>query len=154
MKPVGGKNRQRPTSLTAPKCWSRTPPDRGLVCGFGQSRKSNGGKTAVSSLKKGMKGPERAEIGNNSACGLDQPGEIVMDPKRRKVLAEDACCRMCRVLKAVRLSERAPLWHQLGWSMASAEFCMHQARQYVLDRQPVSTNRLAANAAVPEELAD
>jgi len=101
-------------------------------------------------LEKGMKGLSAPKIEGKFSLRASITGEIVMDdvfvPEENKFPEVKGLTGPFSCLNNAR--------YGIAWgAMGAAEFCMHQARQYTLDRV-VFGRPLAANQLVQKKLAD
>ena len=101
-------------------------------------------------LEKGMKGLSAPKVGGKLSLRCSVTGEVVMDGV---VVPESALLPNVEGLKGpFGCLNRAR--YGIAWgAMGAAEFCWHQARQYVLDRKQFG-RPLAANQLVQKKLAD
>jgi len=133
--PGGMKTVARKTSdgyvLSGSKMWISNAPIADVFVVWAKSE-AHGGKIRGFVLEKGAKGLSAPKIGGKLSLRASITGEIVMDGVE---VGEDALLPGVEGLKGpfgcLNRARYGISWGALG----AAEFCMHAARQYGLDRQ-------------------
>ncbi|MDS9467618.1 acyl-CoA dehydrogenase [Paracoccus sp. MBLB3053] len=133
--PAGMKTIARKTEggyvLSGSKMWISNAPIADVFVVWAKSE-AHGGKIRGFVLEKGMKGLSAPKIGGKLSLRASITGEIVMDAVE---VGEDALLPGVEGLKGpfgcLNRARYGISWGALG----AAEFCMHAARQYGLDRQ-------------------
>ena len=133
--PAGMKTRAKKTAngyvLNGSKMWISNSPIADVFVVWAKSE-AHGGKIRGFVLEKGMKGLSAPKIGGKLSLRASITGEIVMDNVE---VGEDALLPNVEGLKGpfgcLNRARYGISWGALG----AAEFCLHAARQYGLDRQ-------------------
>jgi glutaryl-CoA dehydrogenase len=133
--PAGMKTVAKKTAggyvLTGSKMWISNSPIADVFVVWAKSE-AHGGKIKGFVLEKGMKGLSAPKIGGKLSLRASITGEIVMDNVE---VGEDALLPHVEGLKGpfgcLNRARYGISWGVLG----AAEFCMHAARQYGLDRK-------------------
>ncbi|MGO4854961.1 acyl-CoA dehydrogenase [Phaeovulum sp. W22_SRMD_FR3] len=133
--PAGMKTRAEKTAtgykLTGSKMWISNAPIADVFVIWAKSE-AHGGKIRGFVLEKGMKGLSAPKIGGKLSLRASITGEIVMDGVE---VGEDALLPHVEGLKGpfgcLNRARYGISWGVLG----AAEFCLHAARQYGLDRK-------------------
>ncbi|WBU64618.1 acyl-CoA dehydrogenase [Paracoccus aerodenitrificans] len=133
--PAGMKTRARKTEsgyvLNGSKMWISNAPIADVFVVWAKSE-AHGGKIRGFVLDKGMKGLSAPKIGGKLSLRASITGEIVIDNVE---IGEDALLPDVEGLKGpfgcLNRARYGISWGALG----AAEFCLHAARQYGLDRQ-------------------
>jgi glutaryl-CoA dehydrogenase len=133
--PAGMKTRAEKTAtgykLTGSKMWISNAPIADVFVIWAKSE-AHGGKIRGFVLDKGMKGLSAPKIGGKLSLRASITGEIVMDGVE---VGEDALLPHVEGLKGpfgcLNRARYGISWGVLG----AAEFCLHAARQYGLDRK-------------------
>ena len=133
--PAGMKTRAEKTAtgykLTGSKMWISNAPIADVFVIWAKSE-AHGGKIRGFVLEKGMKGLSAPKIGGKLSLRASVTGEIVMDGVE---VGEDALLPHVEGLKGpfgcLNRARYGISWGVLG----AAEFCLHAARQYGLDRK-------------------
>ncbi|WBU55852.1 acyl-CoA dehydrogenase [Paracoccus sediminicola] len=132
--PAGMKTRAKKTEngyvLTGSKMWISNSPIADVFVVWAKSEE-HGGKIRGFVLEKGMKGLSAPKVGGKLSLRASITGEIVMDNVE---VGEDALLPNVEGLKGpFGCLNRAR--YGISWgAMGAAEFCLHAARQYGLDR--------------------
>ena len=132
--PAGMKTRAKKTAngyvLNGSKMWISNSPIADVFVVWAKSE-AHGGKIRGFVLDKGMKGLSAPKIGGKLSLRASITGEIVMDNIE---VGEDALLPNVEGLKGpfgcLNRARYGISWGALG----AAEFCLHAARQYGLDR--------------------
>ena len=132
--PAGMKTRAKKTAngyvLNGSKMWISNSPIADVFVVWAKSE-AHGGKIRGFVLEKGMKGLSAPKIGGKLSLRASITGEIVMDNVE---VGEDALLPNVEGLKGpfgcLNRARYGISWGALG----AAEFCLHAARQYGLDR--------------------
>ena len=132
--PAGMKTRAKKTAngyvLNGSKMWISNSPIADVFMVWAKSE-AHGGKIRGFVLEKGMKGLSAPKIGGKLSLRASITGEIVMDNVE---VGEDALLPNVEGLKGpfgcLNRARYGISWGALG----AAEFCLHAARQYGLDR--------------------
>ena len=132
--PAGMKTRAKKTAngyvLNGSKMWISNSPIADVFVVWAKSE-AHGGKIRGFVLEKGMKGLSAPKIGGKLSLRASITGEIVMDDVE---VGEDALLPGVEGLKGpfgcLNRARYGISWGALG----AAEFCLHAARQYGLDR--------------------
>jgi glutaryl-CoA dehydrogenase len=133
--PSGMKTTAKKTAngyvLNGAKMWISNAPIADVFVVWAKSE-AHGGKIKGFVLEKGMKGLSAPKVGGKLSLRASITGEIVMKDVE---LGEDALLPFVEGLKGpFGCLNRAR--YGISWGvMGSAEFCMHAARQYGLDRK-------------------
>ncbi len=133
--PAGMKTTARKTAngyvLNGAKMWISNAPIADIFVVWAKSE-AHGGKIKGFVLDKGMKGLSAPKVGGKLSLRASITGEIVMKDVE---VGEDALLPFVEGLKGpFGCLNRAR--YGISWGvMGSAEFCMHAARQYGLDRK-------------------
>ena len=133
--PGGMKTRAKKTAngyvLNGSKMWISNSPIADVFVVWAKSE-AHGGRIRGFVLEKGMKGLSAPKIGGKLSLRASITGEIVMDDVE---VGEDALLPGVEGLKGpfgcLNRARYGISWGALG----AAEFCLHAARQYGLDRQ-------------------
>ena len=133
--PAGMKTRAKKTAngyvLNGSKMWISNSPIADVFVVWAKSE-AHGGKIRGFVLEKGMKGLSAPKIGGKLSLRASITGEIVMDNVE---VGEDALLPNVEGLKGpfgcLNRARYGISWGALG----AAEFCLHAARQYGLDRK-------------------
>ena len=135
--------------LNGAKTWISNSPFADVFVVWAKSEEHGGGIRGFV-LEKGMKGLSAPKIKGKVSLRASTTGGIVMDEVQ---VGEDALLPDVQGLKGpFGCLNRAR--YGISWgSMGSAEFCMHAARQYGLDRQQFG-RPLAATQLYQKKLAD
>ena len=136
-------------SLSGSKMWITNSPIADVFVVWAKSD-AHDGKIKGFVLEKGMKGLSAPKIEGKLSLRASVTGEIVMDEVE---VGEDALLPNVEGLKGpFGCLNRAR--YGIAWgSMGAAEFCMHAARQYTLDRHQFGVP-LASKQLVQIKLAD
>ena len=136
-------------SLSGSKMWITNSPIADVFVVWAKSD-AHDGKIKGFILEKGMKGLSAPKIEGKLSLRASVTGEIVMDEVE---VGEDALLPNVEGLKGpFGCLNRAR--YGIAWgSMGAAEFCMHAARQYTLDRHQFGVP-LASKQLVQIKLAD
>jgi len=136
-------------SLSGAKMWITNSPIADVFVVWAKSD-AHDGKIKGFVLEKGMKGLSAPKIEGKLSLRASVTGEIVMDEVE---VGEDALLPDVEGLKGpFGCLNRAR--YGIAWgSMGAAEFCMHAARQYMLDRHQFGVP-LASKQLVQLKLAD
>ncbi|MAW99454.1 MAG: acyl-CoA dehydrogenase, partial [Sphingomonas sp.] len=136
-------------SLSGSKMWITNSPIADVFVVWAKSD-AHDGKIKGFVLEKGMKGLSAPKIEGKLSLRASVTGEIVMDEVE---VGEDALLPNVEGLKGpFGCLNRAR--YGIAWgSMGAAEFCMHAARQYMLDRHQFGVP-LASKQLVQLKLAD
>ncbi|GGO92023.1 acyl-CoA dehydrogenase [Stakelama pacifica] len=136
-------------SLSGSKMWITNSPIADVFVVWAKSD-AHDGKIKGFVLEKGMKGLSAPKIEGKLSLRASVTGEIVMDEVK---VGEDALLPNVEGLKGpFGCLNRAR--YGIAWgSMGAAEFCMHAARQYTLDRHQFGVP-LASKQLVQIKLAD
>ncbi len=152
--PAGMKTRAAPLPgggyrLTGSKMWISNSPIADVFVVWAKSE-AHGGAIKGFVLEKGMKGLSAPKIGGKLSLRASITGEIVMDNVE---VGEDAIFPDVAGLKGpFGCLNRAR--YGISWgAMGAAEFCLHAARQYGLDRKQFG-RPLAGNQLYQKKLAD
>ncbi|PPB80519.1 glutaryl-CoA dehydrogenase [Albidovulum inexpectatum] len=151
--PAGMKTRATRTAggyvLNGSKMWISNSPIADVFVVWAKSE-AHGGKIRGFVLEKGMKGLSAPKIGGKLSLRASITGEIVMDNVE---VGEDALLPGVEGLKGpFGCLNRAR--YGISWGvMGAAEFCMHAARQYGLDRRQFG-KPLAQTQLYQKKLAD
>ena len=132
--PAGMKTRAKKTAngyvLNGSKMWISNSPIADVFVVWAKSE-AHGGKIRGFVLEKGMKGLSAPKVGGKLSLRASITGEIVMDDVE---VGEDALLPGVEGLKGpfgcLNRARYGISWGALG----AAEFCLHAARQYGLDR--------------------
>ncbi|NHF74076.1 acyl-CoA dehydrogenase [Paracoccus xiamenensis] len=132
--PAGMKTRAKKTAdgyvLNGSKMWISNSPIADVFVVWAKSE-AHGGKIRGFVLEKGMKGLSAPKVGGKLSLRASITGEIVMDDVE---VGEDALLPNVEGLKGpfgcLNRARYGISWGALG----AAEFCLHAARQYGLDR--------------------
>jgi glutaryl-CoA dehydrogenase len=133
--PAGMKTTAKKTAngyvLNGAKMWISNAPIADVFVVWAKSE-AHGGKIKGFVLEKGMKGLSAPKVGGKLSLRASITGEIVMKDVE---VGEDALLPFVEGLKGpFGCLNRAR--YGISWGvMGSAEFCMHAARQYGLDRK-------------------
>ena len=133
--PAGMKTTAKKTAsgyvLNGAKMWISNAPIADVFVVWAKSE-AHGGKIRGFVLEKGMKGLSAPKVGGKLSLRASITGEIVMKDVE---VGEDALLPFVEGLKGpFGCLNRAR--YGISWGvMGSAEFCMHAARQYGLDRK-------------------
>ncbi|MES2916067.1 MAG: acyl-CoA dehydrogenase [Pseudomonadota bacterium] len=133
--PAGMKTTAKKTAngyvLSGAKMWISNAPIADVFVVWAKSE-AHGGKIKGFVLEKGMKGLSAPKVGGKLSLRASITGEIVMKDVE---VGEDALLPFVEGLKGpFGCLNRAR--YGISWGvMGSAEFCMHAARQYGLDRK-------------------
>jgi glutaryl-CoA dehydrogenase len=133
--PAGMKTTAKKTAsgyvLNGAKMWISNAPIADVFVVWAKSE-AHGGKIKGFVLEKGMKGLSTPKIGGKLSLRASITGEIVM---KDVAVGEDALLPFVEGLKGpFGCLNRAR--YGISWGvMGAAEFCMHAARQYGLDRK-------------------
>jgi glutaryl-CoA dehydrogenase len=133
--PAGMKTTAKKTAngyvLNGAKMWISNAPIADVFVVWAKSE-AHGGKIKGFVLQKGMKGLSAPKVGGKLSLRASITGEIVM---KEVEVGEDALLPFVEGLKGpFGCLNRAR--YGISWGvMGSAEFCMHAARQYGLDRK-------------------
>jgi glutaryl-CoA dehydrogenase len=148
--PAGMKTTAKKTAngyvLNGSKMWISNAPIADVFVVWAKSE-AHGGKIRGFVLDKGMKGLSAPKIGGKLSLRASITGEIVMDNVE---VGEDALLPHVEGLKGpFGCLNRAR--YGISWGvMGAAEFCMHAARQYGLDRKQFG-KPIAGHAALSAE---
>jgi len=136
-------------SLSGAKTWISNSPIADVFVIWAKSDAHGGGIRGFV-LEKGMKGLETPKIEGKLSLRASITGMVLMDEVE---VGEDALLPEVQGLKGpFGCLNRAR--YGISWgSMGAAEFCMHAARQYGLDRKQFA-KPLAANQLYQKKLAD
>lgn len=144
--PAGMKTTAKKTAsgyvLNGAKMWISNAPIADVFVVWAKSE-AHGGKIKGFVLEKGMKGLSAPKVGGKLSLRASITGEIVMKDVE---VGEDALLPFVEGLKGpFGCLNRAR--YGISWGvMGSAEFCMHAARQYGLDRKqfgkPIAATQL------------
>lgn len=151
--PAGMKTRATKTAggyvLNGSKMWISNSPIADVFVVWAKSE-AHGGKIRGFVLEKGMKGLSAPKIGGKLSLRASITGEIVMDNVE---VGEEALLPGVEGLKGpFGCLNRAR--YGISWGvMGAAEFCMHAARQYGLDRRQFG-RPLAQTQLYQKKLAD
>jgi glutaryl-CoA dehydrogenase len=136
-------------SLSGSKTWISNAPFADVFVVWAKSEAHGGGIKGFA-LEKGMKGLSAPKIEGKLSLRASTTGMIMMDEVE---VGEDAVLPEVQGLKGpFGCLNRAR--YGISWgAMGAAEFCMHAARQYGLDRHQFN-KPLAANQLYQKKLAD
>ncbi|WP_181703621.1 acyl-CoA dehydrogenase [Chthonobacter albigriseus] len=151
--PAGMRTRAEKVSdgyrLTGSKMWISNSPIADVFVVWAKSE-AHGGEIRGFVLEKGMKGLSAPKIGGKLSLRASITGEIVMDGV---VVGEDALLPNVSGLKGpfgcLNRARYGISWGVLG----AAEFCMHAARGYTLERKQFG-KPLAQTQLIQKKLAD
>ena len=151
--PAGMKTRSQKTAagyrITGSKMWISNAPFADVFVVWAKSE-AHGGKIRGFILEKGMAGLSAPKIGGKLSLRASTTGEIVMQGVE---VGEEALLPNVEGLKGpFGCLNRAR--YGIAWGvMGAAEFCMHAARQYGLDRKQFN-KPLAQTQLYQKKLAD
>ncbi len=135
-------------SLSGSKTWISNAPFADVFVVWAKSEE-HGGKIRGFVLEKGMKGLEAPKIEGKMSLRASTTGMIMMDEVE---VAEDALLDVEGLKGPFSCLNRAR--YGISWGvMGAAEFCMHAARGYGLERHQFQ-RPLAANQLYQKKLAD
>lgn len=136
-------------SLSGAKMWISNSPIADIMVVWAKSD-AHGGAIRGFILERGMKGLSTPKIENKLSLRASVTGEIVMD---EVIVPEDNLLPGVSGIKGpFGCLNRAR--YGIAWGvMGAAEFCLHAARQYTLDRRQFG-RPLAATQLVQKKLAD